>query len=253
MLENNQKICTKCNKILPITNFYKYKDKLRNQCKPCFNSYDTVPKEIKNTNRKIKRAKKREEVFSSIPILEGEIFKPILGYENAYKVSNYGRIVSLSKQINCYQEKLKSFELCKGYPRVSLWNNGKGKHFFIHRLVAEAFIPNPDNKPHINHINGIKTDYSINNLEWCTPKENIEHSIRTGLAGTTLHKKTKLNKSGYIGVSYCKLTKKWLSRITINKKRISLGYFIDVIEAAKAYDKALDKYLDNTYQRNFPI
>lgn len=198
------------------------------------------------------RFRKRQSSYSYIELLDGEIFKPIIGYENIYKISNYGRVVSLTKE-NCYQEKLKSFELCKGYPRVSLWNNGKGKHFFIHRLVAEAFIPNPDNKPHINHINGIKTDYSINNLEWCTPKENIEHSIRTGLAGTNSHRKHKTNKSGYIGVCFHKSTKKWRTRLLVNGIRISIGYYTDVVDAAKAYDEALDKYLDDTYQRNFPI
>lgn len=252
MLENNQKLCTKCNHILPISNFYKYKNGLRNQCKPCFNSYDNISSEIKNRNRKIKRDKIKEEIYSTIPILCGEIFKPILGYEDTYKISNYGRVVSLSKKVNYYQEKLKSFEISRGYPRVSLWKNGKGKHFFIHRLVAEAFIPNLENKPQINHINGIKTDYRIDNLEWCTSKENIIHSHITGLAGTIIHKKTKLNKSGYVGVSYCKLTKKWLSRITINNKRIVLEYFINIIDAAKAFDNAADFYsVDEKFKRNF--
>ena len=72
-----------------------------------------------------------------------------------------------------------------GYPAVRL-NNGKHKtdgHWFrVHRLIAEAFIPNPTNKPHINHKNGIRNDNRIENLEWCTPKENVQHAYRTGLA-----------------------------------------------------------------------
>ena len=267
MLENNQKLCTKCNIEYPITNFYKNNGRYRKQCKSCYTSYSKQSKEdrsvyhkqYRETNKeyiqehkKNYRVKKRLENNETIKPLENEIFKDISGYEGLYIVSNLGRVVSLEKN-NAYKEYLKSFELSKGYPRLTLNKNGKGKHFFIHRLVAKAFIPNPENKPQINHINGIKTDYSIDNLEWCTPKENIEHSIRTGLAGTNSHRKHKTNKSGYIGVHFHKHCNKWTARILVNSKRISLGYFIDVIEAAKAYDKALDKYLDNTYQRNFPI
>jgi hypothetical protein len=64
---------------------------------------------------------------------------------------------------------------------VDLCKNGKKKTFLVHRLVATAFIPNPDNKPYINHINGNKTDNRLENLEWCTQSENMKHSYRTGL------------------------------------------------------------------------
>lgn len=267
MLENNQKLCTKCNIEYPITNFYKNNGKHRNQCKSCYTSYSKQSKEEKSAYSKIyrelnskyireykknSRIKKREENLESINPLENEIFKDIIGYEGLYKISNFGRVLSMVKD-NSYKECIKLYELHKGYPRVSLNKDGKAKHFFIHRLVAQAFISNHSNKPQINHINGIKTDYSINNLEWCTPKENIEHSIRTGLAGTNSHRKHKTNKSGYIGVHFHKGCNKWTARILVNGKRIYLGYFINVIDAAKAYDEALDKYLDNTYQRNFPI
>lgn len=69
----------------------------------------------------------------------------------------------------------------KGYYKVDLYNNGDCSTKRVHRLVAEAFIPNPDNKPDINHIDGNKRNNSADNLEWVTKSENIQHAFRTGL------------------------------------------------------------------------
>jgi len=68
-----------------------------------------------------------------------------------------------------------------GYLRLELSKDGGRKHFRIHRLVIETFLPNPENKPQVNHINGIKNDNRIENLEWCTALENMQHAHKTGL------------------------------------------------------------------------
>jgi DNA-binding NarL/FixJ family response regulator len=92
---------------------------------------------------------------------------------------------------------LKSYIGSTGYYMVGLSHNNKSNPKRVHRLIANAFIPNPNNKPQINHINGIKTDNSILNLEWCNHSENMEHAFRIGLANNTGEKNgmSKLNSS----------------------------------------------------------
>lgn len=106
-----------------------------------------------------------------------EIWKDIKGYEGRYQISNFGRVKSLiyhkEKIMNIYNFR-RDGEKGKGYWRVRLIKNSSYKYFFVHRLVAEAFIPNSNNYTTVNHINGIKTDNRVENLEWCSLKENIQ-------------------------------------------------------------------------------
>ena len=114
--------------------------------------------------------------------LEGEVWRWIKGYENLYQISNFGRVKSFprngtGKEIKILRPRVTQF----GYLRVYLYKNNRKKFVAIHRLVAEAFIPNPENKPEVNHKFGVKFDCYFENLEWTTKAENNEHSIKMGL------------------------------------------------------------------------
>ena len=104
----------------------------------------------------------------------GEIWKDIPNYEGLYQVSNLGNIKSLFR----YKKILKPIKNTLGYLKVSLYKNKKIKVFSIHRLVAETFIPNPNNLPEINHKDGNKGNNNVENLEWCTRQQNILHRFR---------------------------------------------------------------------------
>ena len=98
--------------------------------------------------------------------------KDIVGYEGLYKITSDGKVYSL------YSHRyLKAHIDGCGYERVKLYKNHKGIQYDIHRLVAEAFIPNPENKEQVNHIDGDKQNNKASNLEWCTNTENQRHRI----------------------------------------------------------------------------
>ncbi len=119
---------------------------------------------------------------------EIEIWKEAFGYEGILEVSNKGNIKRLpfiykrkfrDGRISCTEREGQIYKLgnmTSGYLFAHVFINGKGKNVSAHRLAALTFIPNPLNKPQINHINGIKTDNRIENLEWCTRSENQRHN-----------------------------------------------------------------------------
>ena len=112
-----------------------------------------------------------------------ELWKDVCGFEGLYKVSNLGR-VSSCHYTNHKGKKpiiLKSTLSSTGYRHVQLYKNKKAYTVNVHRLVATAFIENPDDKPEVNHIDGNKSNNSVTNLEWVTTVENRQHALKTGL------------------------------------------------------------------------
>jgi len=120
-----------------------------------------------------------------------EIWKNIDGYNGKYKISNFGRVLSIKKKgFSIHSSGRKYFYKGKDiflkasnktYKCFALTKNGKTKYFQLHRLLAKAFIPNPENKPCINHKDGNKYNNYLYNLEWCTYSENIIHAYKNGL------------------------------------------------------------------------
>ena len=124
-----------------------------------------------------------------------EVWKPVVGFEDRYEVSNLGRLRSFPHETLICRKRGKPYVLKKrgveivpqprrhGYMAVWLYGNGgnngrAGKQYSVHRIVAEAFIPNPNGYAEVNHINEDKTDNRAYNLEWCTHKENSNHGTR---------------------------------------------------------------------------
>tara|TARA_R110001632_G_C11076374_1_gene387963 strand:- start:13 stop:513 length:501 start_codon:yes stop_codon:yes gene_type:complete len=163
-----------------------------------------------------------------------EIWKEVKGYRD-YEVSNLGRVKSLARIVitakgsrTCKEKILKPSVDGQGYLKVCLSSNGKGKVKRIHRLVAIVFLnhtPN-GNKLVVDHINNVKTDNRLENLQVITNRENLS--------------KDKKGVSKYTGVTWMKKANKWRAYIYINGKNKHLGMFINELEASEAYQIALN-------------
>lgn len=104
------------------------------------------------------------------------VWRFITGYDGRYQISIHGQVWSATKR-----DFMKPMVTDKGYLTVELRKGGHRSKARIHRLVAEAFIPNPDNLPEVNHKDGDKTNNHVSNLEWCTHSDNLKHAYQTGL------------------------------------------------------------------------
>lgn len=118
-----------------------------------------------------------------------EIWKDIKDYEGLYQVSNLGRVKSLANRSNHKKELILKQHKYKGYYKVNLCKNGKRKLCSVHRLVAEAFIQNPENLPCVNHKDENKLNNCIENLEWCTHGYNNSYGTRLERVFKKLSKK----------------------------------------------------------------
>lgn len=147
-----------------------------------------------------------------------EVWKSIENYSN-YEVSNEGNVRHIEKK-----KILKPSKLTTYHSQVKLYNDDGSKWWRIHRLVANAFIPNPENYPWIDHIDGNPLNNNVNNLRWCTPLMNAKN-----------RKANKHTTTGLKGVSFKK--DKYCARITSNKITYHIGYYKTKEEAHEAYKK----------------
>lgn len=152
-----------------------------------------------------------------------EKWKYIKDINNKYLISDLGNIKSIDYK-NSKKEKYLSF-YGKNYKMIKLTKNKIRKNYYVHRLVAETFIPNPNNYPCVNHINGDKKDNRVENLEWCTYKHNVKEAFRLGLSK---NKKGKGNGKSIAVNQYTinnQFIKKWdsmrLAEQTLNVRHIN--------------------------------
>lgn len=168
-----------------------------------------------------------------------EIWKPIKGYEGLYEVSNLGRVKSLSRKVNSYlgentrtmRERIMKQRIRNSYFIVQLKKDGIRKSYQVHRLVAEAFIPNPKNKSIVNHLDYNPRNNIVDNLEWCTQKENVNYSIQR-----MKHKKSVTHTNTSERYIYYRKSK-GVYRVVIDKKEYPP--FKTLEEAIKKRDEVL--------------
>ena len=142
--------------------------------------------------------------------MKKEYWKPVVGYEGLYEVSNLGRVKSLKFG---KERILKPQKDTSGYLCVTLCKNNNQCQFKVHRLVAEAFIPNPNNLPQINHKDECKTNNIVSNLEWCDRKYNVNYGTRT----------EKCSKKVYQYTLDGKFVKEWKSTAECGRNGYNYG------------------------------
>lgn len=111
-----------------------------------------------------------------------EEWKDIIGWEGRYQVSNLGNVRTLNYKRTGQTRLMTGLTDVRGYKSIAFREGGAGsrqKHYVVHRLVAMAFIPNPENKPFVNHKDGNRANNRVDNLEWCTRRENEAHKVYT--------------------------------------------------------------------------
>lgn len=213
----------------PTKKYAEYKKKYREDNKEKIKKYRENNKEkfqgYRKKYRDIILTERRKKIYETIDVKSYE-WKDVKGFEGEFKISSGGHIINLSTMTI-----IKLRKTASNYISVAI--NGKGK--LLHRLLAEAFIPNPENKKEINHKNGIRDDNRLENLEWCTHQENIKHSFenlgrKSNLKGNS---STRNKSKGY----YKTKNGRYYSQCVIKGKVIYLGSFDTAEEAAEKSKK----------------
>ena len=158
-----------------------------------------------------------------------EIWRPIEGYEGLYEVSSYGRVRSLDMYVkvgygNYRLHKGKVLSPAKdtnGYLKVNLYCNGKQKTINVHILVAQAFLPNPDNLPQVNHKDENKSNNRVENLEMCNAKYNLSYGT-----ARIRERDTKIKNGYYTGLSKEEYRKKWCQENKDKIREINRRYYL---------------------------
>lgn len=177
-----------------------------------------------------------------------EEWRPISGLEENYEVSNLGRVRRIKTGCGTYEGRILHFSNHNhGYLIASMSLNAKHHRRYVHRLVAEAFIPNPDGKPEVNHIDGNKHNNCVDNLEWCTRAENNRHMFRTGLVDMKKFGESKRKPKSEVTKRRMSLAQRG------NQKSKGLIWVGNHNELKRVKPEDLEKYLSQGYVRGRKI
>ena len=154
-----------------------------------------------------------------------EIWKDIEGYEGRYQVSNFGNVKSLNYKHTGEEKIMQSCKDKIGYLHIKLFMNGKPKMYKVHRLVAQAFIPNPNNYPQVNHKDENKTNNHVSNLEFCTPKYNNNYGTHNEKFNCIKIASEKYNANQSQIIKCCKGKAKSAGKHPITNEKLVWEYY----------------------------